>query len=178
MSARALLIAAALALLPGAAGAQAIEWRLDHRNQPSILAGVLYEQLIVAAADDSDEEGSRPGAVADLAFGLPLNDEGGELFLGLRAGRGDHENRLVAPHLFYRVYGGAEAWKTFFDAGLLLRIEPLWAVAARIGIGVQYDFHENWGAWLGAGPSIGYGDAVQVGIDAGLGVQFRFGTAG
>ena len=177
MIARGLVAAAALAILPAPASAQEIEWRLDHRNQPSILAAVLYEQLIVTASDEA-EEGSTPGAVVDLAAGIPLNDEGGELFLGVRVGKGGGETRLVAPHLFYRVYGGQEEWKTFFDAGVLLRVEPLLAATARIGIGVHYDFHENWGAYLAAGPSIGVGDALLVGLDAGLGLQFRFGTAG
>ncbi len=138
---------------------------------------MLFEQLITTAGDES-EEGSEPGAVADLALGLPVNEEGGEVFLGLRLGTGAGERRLVAPHLFYRAYAGEEAWKTFFDAGLLLRIEPLLVGAARLGFGLQYDLHENWGAYLATGASLGYGDALQVGIDVGAGLQFRFGTAG
>ena len=55
---------------------------------------------------------------------------------------------------------------------------PLLGVAARIGLGVQYDFHENWGTYLGAGASLGYGSGLQVGADIGVGLQFRFGTAG
>ena len=153
-------------------------WRLDHRNQPSVLAGAAFEQLLVTGADEAEEELGGPGALLDLAFGIPVTDEGGEAFVGLRVGTGDGRTRLVAPHLFYRVYAGDEAWKTYFDAGVLLRVEPLVAGAARIGLGTQYDFHENWGAYLAAGGSIGYGEGLQVGVDVGAGVQFRFGTAG
>jgi len=176
---KSLAVAICLVAAPGLAAAQEEwgGWRLDHRNQPAVLVGPAFENLIVTAADD-DQARSEPGGLVDLAFGLPVTDEGGELYLGLRVGGGGGERRLVAPHLFYRAYAGHEAWKTYFDAGALLRIEPLVAVAARIGLGVQYDFHENWGAYLGAGGSLGYGQGLQVGLDAGAGVQFRFGTAG
>jgi len=181
-AARRLLTTILCLAAPAGAAAQAIEWRLDHRNQPSVLGGVLFEELVATASNEF--EGSFSGALADLAVGVPLDDEGGELFLGARLGTGadpdgtGRARRLVAPHLFYRSYAGEEAWKTWFDAGLLLRIEPLVAPSARVGIGVQYDFHENWGAWAGAGASVGYWDALLVGVDAGVGVQFRFGTAG
>lgn len=166
---------------PSAALAQGIEWRLDHRNQPSILVGGAVEELIVTGAD---EEGTATGVVADIAFGFPGNAEGGEFFVGLRVGEGQEidgegrELRLVAPHVFYRVYGGLEEWKTFFDVGAMLRIDPLLVPSARVGLGLQWDFHENWGTWLAAGGSIGYGDALVAGLDLGIGLQFRFGTAG
>lgn len=167
--------AAILVAAPSVATAQEIEWRLDHRNQPSIVGGLAFEQLIVTAS--SKHEGNDGAGVFDIAFGLPVNDEGAEAFLGLRVGAGE-DTRLVAPNIFYRVYAGEEAWKTYFDAGLMLRIEPLVAPSARIGLGLQYDFHENWGAWVGTGASVGYGQGLQVGIDGGAGLQFRFGTAG
>lgn len=175
--AAAFLTLVSLALAPGGAGAQ--EWeppRLDHRNQPAILATLLYEPLLVTASEAYER--SEQAAVADLAFGLPLDEEGSEGYLGLRIGAGEQERRLVAPHLFYRRYHGYEEWKTFFDAGLMLRVEPLVALAARIGLGAQYELDENWGVLLTGGASIGYGQGLQIGVDVGLGLQFRFGNAG
>lgn len=178
---RSLLVLPALALLlPGAAAAY--EWeeplRLDHRNQPSVLGAVSFEQLIVTGREKGEEAPKGPGALVDVAVGLPLDEEGGEGFLGVRAGGGEGGARIVAPYLFYRGYAGEDEWKTFFDAGALLRIEPLWAVAARLGVGVQYDFAENLGTYFAAGASVGYGEGLQVGLDAGLGLQLRFGTPG
>ena len=176
-TATAAALALAFLLLPGAAPAQ--EWeppRLDHRNQPAILASILYEPLLVTASEE--HELGAQAAVVDLAFGLPLDEEGGEGYLGLRIGAGEEGRRLVAPHLVYRSYGGDEEWKTFFDAGLMLRIEPLVALAGRIGIGTQYELDENWGVFLAGGASVGYGQGLQIGVDVGLGLQFRFGNAG
>lgn len=174
---KSLVVASLLLAVPSLASAQDWEWRLDHRNQPSVLVGAAYEHLLVTGGDEADERNEGAGVV-DVAFGIPVTDDGGEAFVGVRVGRGGGETRLVAPHLFYRVYAGDYEWKTFFDAGVMLRIEPLVAPSARVGLGAQYDFHENWGAYLAAGASIGYGGGLEVGGDVGAGLQFRFGTAG
>src|SRR4051794_36281855 len=88
---------------------------------------------------------SSPGGSFELAWGVPLNDDGGEGFIGVRAGLGerfDHprstEHRLVAPFVKYRGFaGGDETWKTFLDVGAQLRIQPIVAGIVRFGAGVQ-----------------------------------------
>lgn len=160
---------------PGAAAA----WeRLDHRGQPSVTLSPGYEHLI-RPGRSGEKTASSPGAYAELAYGLPGGDDGGEGLLGLRWGGGaGGESRLVAPFLAYRVYAGDEEWKTFFDVGAFARIQPVWAVGARLGAGVQYDFTQSFGVFLATGGAAGLGDGFQVGFDAGLGLQLRFGTPG
>lgn len=154
------------------------EFRLDHRNQPSVLAGASFEYLMVSGRGEGKDNPKIPGGLFDLAFGLPLDEDGGAAFLGVRIGGGEGGARVIAPHLFYRGYAGFDEWKTFFDAGLFLRIEPLVAVGGRLGVGVQYDFNEHLGSWLGAGAGLGYGQGLQVSVDVGAGLQIRFGTPG
>ncbi|HWV39666.1 MAG TPA: hypothetical protein VN033_14450 [Vulgatibacter sp.] len=169
-------LAAALALAaPGTASA----WeRLDHRGQPSITLSPGYEHLI-RPGRSGEKTTSSPGGFAELAFGLPGGDDGGEGLFGLRWGAGQGgESRLVAPFVAYRIFAGDEEWKTFFDVGAFARIQPVWAVGARLGAGVQYDFTQSFGAFFAAGGAAGLGDGLQVGFDAGLGLQLRFGTPG
>lgn len=154
------------------------EMRLDHRNQPSILTGLSFEQLLVSGRGEGKENPKVPGGLFDLSVGMPLNEDGGEGFVGLRLGGGEGGTRVVAPYVFYRGYAGFDEWKTFFDAGVFLRIEPLVAVGGRLGVGVQYDFTEHLGTFVGAGVGLGYGQGLQVSPDLGAGLQIRFGTPG
>lgn len=176
-----ILAAALLASLVVPAGASAYvddEPRLDHRNQPSILTGVSFEHLMVSGRGDGKENPKISGGLFDLSVGMPLDEDGGEAFVGVRLGGGEGGARVVAPYLFYRGYAGWDEWKTFFDAGLFLRIEPLVAVGGRLGVGMQYDFNEHLGTYLAAGAGLGYGEGLQVSVDLGVGLQIRFGTPG
>ncbi len=168
---------AALACLLAPEFASAFE-RLDHRDQPSISVTPGYEHLILAARGDKDTR-SEPGAFAELAFGLPGGEEGGEGIFGLRLGVGpDEGNRLVAPYVAYRNFAGDEEWKTFFDIGAFSRILPVWGLGVRVGAGVQYDFTQSVGAFLATGGSVAYGEGLQVAYDVGVGLQLRFGSPG
>lgn len=170
--------AAVLALaLPGSAAAAYTfeEARLDHRGQPSLFVAPVLEHLIVDRTGEETETGT--GLLAEVAWGVPLSDEGGEGLVGLRAGAGldDGEARL-APFARYRGYYGDEAWKTFFDVGVFVRVEPVWGGGARLGFGTQYDPTENLGLFAGLGGGIAYGDGLQASIDFLAGLQLRFGT--
>ncbi|AKU91746.1 hypothetical protein [Vulgatibacter incomptus] len=152
---------------------------LDHRDQPSLTLTSGFEHLVLSGRKSSDRTSSEPGAFADLAFGLPASDEGGEGILGLRIGTGpDEGTRLVAPYLAYRVFAGYDEWKTFFDIGAFARLLPVWGAGARLGVGVQYELSENAGLFVATGGSAAYGDGLQVGFDVGLGLQLRFGDPG
>lgn len=152
--------------------------RLDHRGQPSIYLAATFEELAITG-----RSGASAGGLADVALGLPVTDEGGVIVIGGRVGTGEplagERLRLVAPYAAYRGYaGGDEPWKTFFDAGVMLRLQPAVGAGVRVGGGVQYDLGENLGAFLGAGIGLAGGEGVHLHGDVSLGVQLRFGSAG
>lgn len=151
--------------------------RLDHRGQPSLVAGAVLEHLIVDRAGEDVETGT--GIAAEVAWGVPLNDEGGEGFLGVRGGAGfDGGEARLSPFALYRSYYGDEAWKTYFDVGAFVRIEPAWGGGARLGFGLQYDPTEHLGVFAGLGGGIAFGDGLQANVDFQSGLQLRFGTPG
>lgn len=139
---------------------------------PALQGQVVYEHLVIAGGGEAGV--SAPGAVADLAVALPLGSEASFLNFGLRAGMGEEGERL-APQLFLRVLGGDETWKTFFDLGLLGRIQPSWSVGPRMGIGIQREFGRHLGVYAMAGGSAGFGSRFHIGFDGGIGLQIRFG---
>lgn len=141
---------------------------------PAVHGHLVYEHLVIATSGEKSL--SVPGLAADLAIGLPLGHESTFGNLGLRVGRGEEGDR-IAPHLFLRVLGGDERWKTFFDVGLLARIQPSWSAGARMGIGVQRELNEFVGLYATAGGSAGFGSGFHIGFDGGIGLQFRFGSS-
>lgn len=159
---RTLVLVAALAT-PFGAKAQA----------PAVHGSLLFEHLVIAGGGERSL--SVPGGVADLALGLPLGSSGVLANVGLRAGVGEEDDR-IAPHLFMRVLGGDERWKTFFDVGLLGRVKPSWSAGPRMGIGVQRELGPHLGIYAMAGGAVGFGDRFHVGFDGGIGLQLRFGT--
>lgn len=172
MSSAALLLA--LPLVGGAGGAPS-EPRLDHRGQLGVVAVPEVERLF-GPGGDSD----RLGAGLALGVTLPLSDEGIEGVLtahGLDAAPLALQPRVTLGADLRRL-AGDDAWKSFFEAGLRL---PLWSapgLRARLGLGLQWDATPAFGAWLGTG--FGAGLAVggfAVGLDAGLGLQWRFDPA-
>jgi hypothetical protein len=171
-----LLPAVLLLALPAIASAGYEEPRLDHRDQPSLLGGAVLEHLIVDRAGEETDAGT--GVVGEVAWGVPLSDEGGEGFVGLRAGAGFDGEARLAPFALYRGYYGDEAWKTFFDVGVFVRVEPVWGGGARVGFGIQHDPTENLGLYAGIGGGLAYGEGLQVSIDCTAGLQLRFGTPG
>lgn len=171
---------ALLALAPTAASAAyAFEdgSRLDHRGQPSLLAAPALEHLIVDRAGRKTRAST--GLLGEAAWGFPLSDEGGEGLLGLRAGVGlDGGETRLAPFALYRGYFGDDAWKTYFDIGAFVRVEPVWGGGVRMGFGVQHDPSEHVGLFAGAGGGLAFGDGLQASIDLLAGVQLRFGPPG
>ena len=171
------LFAVLLLALPASAAAQWDEPRLDHRGQPSLVVGPVLEHLIVGRAGEETETGT--GVAAEGAWGVPLTDEGGEGLVGLRAGAAlDGDQARLAPFALYRGYYGDEDWKTFFDVGVFVRIEPVWGGGARLGFGVQHDPAEHLGIFAGIGGGLAFGDGLQANVDFLAGVQLRFGSAG
>jgi hypothetical protein len=173
------LLVAVLLLLP--LPAAAIEYwegpRLDHRGQPSLLVAPAIEHLIVGRPGEDTETGT--ALVADVAWGMPLTEEGGEGFVGVRAGAGFSDGDLrLAPFALYRGYYGDDAWKTYFDVGAVVRIEPVWGGGVRLGFGLQYDPTENLGFFAGLGGGIAFGDGLQTNVDFQSGLQLRFGSPG
>jgi hypothetical protein len=170
---------AVLLLLP--LPAAAVEYwegpRLDHRGQPSLLVAPALEHLIVARAGEDTDTGT--GVVADVAWGVPLTDEGGEGFVGLRAGTSLSGAELrLAPYALYRGYYGDDAWKTYFDVGAFVRVEPVWGGGVRLGFGLQYDPTEHLGWFAGLGGGIAFGDGLQTSVEFQSGLQLRFGSPG
>lgn len=158
------IVAGWIALLPLEASAQ----------RPLVHGNLVYEHLVLTGGGARSE--SAPGAVADLALGLPLGSERAFGNLGIRVGRGEEGERL-APQLFLRVLGGDETWKTFFDVGLIARLRPAWSAGARMGIGLQRELGRHMGIFVTAGGSAGFGDRFHIGFDGGIGFQLRFGGA-
>lgn len=174
------LLASILSLAPTVASAAYLfedEPRLDHRGQPSVFVAPVLEQLTVDRAGEETDMGT--GLLCEMAWGVPLSDEGGEGLVGLRAGAGlDGSGARLAPFVLYRGYFGVDAWKTYFDAGVFVRLEPVWGGGARLGFGVQHDPSEHVGLFAGAGGGIAYGDGLQTSVDLLAGLQLRFGTPG
>src|SRR5690606_15868758 len=160
--------ASVLAVLLGASPLAALA------EAPALHANLAYEHLVVARAGEKSI--SEPGLVADLAFGIPLGSQAHLGNVGLRVGKGEEGDR-IAPHLFLRVLGGDERWKTFFDLGLLGRIQPSWSAGMRMGIGVQRELNEFLGLYAVAGAAAGFGEAFHIGFDGGIGLQLRFGSS-
>lgn len=141
----------------------------------SIFTGVLFEQLTLAGGGEASS--STPGLAAEVGAGLPLSDRDLLGVLALRVGMDDERDPRLATHLFLRTSAGHDDWKTFFDAGLLARIQPAWSVGARLGIGLQHELSEHVGLFLTAGGTAGYGERFHVSFDGGLGLQVRFGAS-
>lgn len=159
--------------MPMPAAAQ-LEPRLDHLDQYSLEASLVFEQLFVTGRDDEEDE-QTPGALVDVAFGIPVGDDVARVLFGARFGiDADDRLRLALPSVVLRTYAGWEEWKTFLDVGAFSRIQPDWALGARLGLGVQYEFSPNLGAFAGAGTSIGYGEGLQIGVELSAGLQTRF----
>ncbi len=161
---RAALLLVFLAMRPLAAQAQA----------PAVHGHLVYEHLVLSGGGERSQ--STPGLVADLSLGLPMGNESVLGNLGLRVGAGEEGQRL-APHLFLRVLGGDETWKTFFDVGLLARLEPSWSAGARMGIGLMRELGRHVGIFVAAGGSAGFGERRHIGFDGGIGFQLRFGSS-
>lgn len=161
---RPLLLVVALAALPLAAQAEG----------PALHGNLAYEHLVITGGGEPGI--SVPGLAADLALGFPLGSENLLGNLGLRAGVGEEDERL-APHLFLRVLGGDEIWKTFFDLGLIARVKPSWSAGPRMGIGVQRELGRHVGIFATAGGAVGFGERFHIGFDGGIGLQLRFGAS-
>lgn len=131
-----------------------------------------YEHLVVAKM--GERSASAPGAFADLALALPMGSESRLLNVGLRAGRGEEGDR-IAPHAFLRVLAGHEEWKTFFDLGVLARLQPSWSVGPRMGIGAAFELGGGLAIYAIAGGATGFGSRFHVAFDGGIGLQLRFG---
>lgn len=139
---------------------------------PFVHGNLVYEHLILTGG--GEESLTAPGFIADLALALPWGTEGTSGNLGLRVGAGE-EGARIAPHLFLRVAGGDETWKTFFDVGILVRLQPSWSAGTRMGIGLQRELGRNMGVFVAAGGSAGFGQRFHIGFDGGIGFQLRFG---
>ncbi len=148
------------------------EPRLDHRDQLGVLVVPEGERLFGPGADSD-----RLGAGLSLGVSLPLSDEGIEGVLtlhGLDAAPGELQPRVTLGGALRR-FAGDDAWKSFFEAGLRLPIVPAPGARLRLGLGVQWDLTPGFGAWLGGGAGAGLvTEGFVFGLDAGLGLQWRF----
>lgn len=142
-------------------------------EEPAAYSSLAYEHLILSGGGESSS--STPGLAWDVGAGLPLGDEGLKAFLALRLGMDPDRESRAATHLFLRSEAGSDEWKTFVDAGLLTRLLPSWSAGARIGVGIQHEISDALSLFLSTGGSAGFGSRFQVGFDAGLGLQVRFG---
>lgn len=158
-----------VAAAPGAGRAEGL-------RHPSLLTNVSFEHLTLAGGGEASV--SSPGLVADVGVGLPLSAQDHLAVLAVRAGIDDERDPRLATQLFLRTSAGFDRWTTFFDAGILARIRPAWSAGARLGIGLQRELSEHVGVFATAGGTAGYGDRFHVGFDGGIGLLFRFGSAG
>lgn len=114
----------------------------------------------------------RGGALIDLGASLAIDADGNELQAFVRGSFGATTPELSAA-FGYRGYFGPDAWKTFFDVGLVADATPRFAAGPRLGLGVQYDFHPLLGGFVVADARFMIGPQVRAVGSLSAGLQLR-----
>ena len=177
-SPRAALIAALLAASPSFA----VE-RFDHRGAVGLLIGAEWVAKDSLPINGIRDEGIKPGL--DLGLSRSIGVDGNELSLSLSVifplgctpvvGGIYNPCTVYDVALFggYRGYFGQDRLKTFFDLNAALHATPQVTVGPRLGIGVQYELSNVWGAYAGFSAELGVGGALRFSAQLVLGVQLR-----
>jgi hypothetical protein len=174
VSARPLLLAAALAL-PGAAAG--LEPRFDHRDTHGPVVETLLAHDTVSVSGRGTASSWRPAVRA--GWGVDALGEGSDLIvaadLALRSlDDPERERVLLAASLRYRAYFGTEEWKTFVEAGLYAPVRSRLAGGPLVGLGIVYDFSRAGGFFAGGEFASAFGEARVISFGVLGGVQLRF----
>jgi hypothetical protein len=168
------LAALAAVLLPVVGGA--LEPRFDHRDAHGPLVELLqvHDTLVVSGRTTSAWR-----TAIRAGWGFDVSGEGSELVLSADAALRswddpDRDHVLLTASARYRTYFGTEQWKSYLEAGIWAPILSRLGVGPLLGIGVAYDFSQDWGVYGGAQVSTSIGDGRVVSLGGLAGFQLRF----
>ena len=112
------------------------------------------------------------GLVADLGIGIGAQfDDKINAFIGSSGISGDYlfiNNKKMGDSPFNWYLGGGLAYY-FSDWGA-----DSGDFDVRLPVGIEWDFHKEWDAFLQATPALRIGDDVGFGIGAAIGVRYKF----
>jgi hypothetical protein len=155
--------------LVGWTGLAAAAERYDHRGALGLTVAAGGEFSSFGGASDRFTETLR--APLELGSTVSMTDHS-ELRLSGRVALGPGAPAWSA-YFGLRNSFGYEQLKTFFDLDFAAHVFAGWALGARAGVGVQYDFLPIMGAYALVGGQLGGGSALRLSFEAMVGLQFR-----